>query len=283
MFFSIDPAAKKALSLKKDAVFRLLVLMMILLGWLSSMAAAGFSLSGALYDAWHLNQKNHVSIYLMPDSKPQKIQTLEKALLAQKGVLAVETLNQKEVKELVAPYLGVQTSLPLPKILDVRVVQADLDLLRTSVLETFPQAEVEDGRQMLARIADGVWLVQLGALLMAVIAFLILTLLVAFTVRSGLRAQQRALNVLQYIGATEKFLTQLVLQQVWYRAFFGGGLAVCIAMVTLALLKVLLPDVGAYFTLGVWGAAFLMPALLVLVVMAAAFTGVRRTLQEPWS
>ena len=52
MKFRIDPSAQKALSLGKDAVFRLLVLMMILLGWLSAMGTSALFSLEEVYHQW---------------------------------------------------------------------------------------------------------------------------------------------------------------------------------------------------------------------------------------
>mgnify|MGYP006270466857 CR=1 FL=1 len=281
MNLSLDPAAKKALSLRKDAVFRLLVLMMVLLGWLASMGAAGLAMFESVYSQWQLAQKNHVSIYLMPDSPPEEIRQLEEELLALEGVSDITPLSQENVRQLVAPYIGDRTALPLPKILDVRVsLLLNRLAFEEEVYQTFPQAEIEDAREMLQRVSEGVRFVQVGAIAIALVAFVVLAFLVSFTVRSGLKAQQQALNIMQYIGATNQFVTTLVLQQVWGRAFVGGLMAAGLSVICLLTLQWLQPGVEAYMTPMVWGAALALPLLLVLVVMLAACRGVSKGLKE---
>lgn len=281
MAFHLDPAAKKALSLRKDAVFRLLVLMMVLLGWLASMGAAGLAMFESVYSQWQLAQKNHVSVYLMPDSPPEKINQLKERLTALEGVTKITPMNQESVRQLVAPYIGARTALPLPKILDVRVTDTLSRLaFEEAVYQTFPQAEIEDARAMLQRVSEGVRFVQAGALAIAVVAFVVLAFLVSYTVRSGLRAQQQALNIMQYIGATRGFVTRLVLQQVWGRAFVGGVLAAGLSVLCLLALLWLRPEVAVYINNTVWGAALGLPLLLVLVVMLAALRGVSRGLRQ---
>ena len=281
MQFSLDPAAKKALSLRKDAVFRLLVLMMVLLGWLASMGAAGLAMFESVYSQWQLAQKNHVSVYLMPDSPPEDIGKLEEELLSLEGVRETKTLSQESVRQLVAPYIGERTALPLPKILDIRV-DAGLNRLafEQAVYNVFPQAEIEDARDMLGRVAEGVRFVQLGALAIAFVAFVVLAFLVSYTVRSGLQAQQQALNILQYVGATNGFIKKLVMQQVWGRAFVGGLLAAGLSVGCIFLLRWLQPAVDVYMTSQVWLAALLLPLLLVGVVMLAAYRGVSAGLRR---
>lgn len=279
MRFRIDPSAQKALSLGKDAVFRLLVLMMILLGWLSAMGTAALFSLEEVYNQWQLSQKSHISVYLMPDSTPQQIQTLEEALIIIDGVHDMRPLSQSLVRELVAPYLGYDTTLPMPKILDVRV---DPNLNRAvfdaRVKELFPLAEVDDARAMLQTVAESVRFVQAGALLAAVAVFLVLASLVALTVRSGLRAQQHALNILQYVGATNAFLKGLILRQVFARAALGMCGAVLLSGTSLIILDVFYAPLAPYVTSKVWAAAVGVPMLLMLVVMVAAYWSAGATL-----
>lgn len=281
MMFSLDPAAKKALSLRKDAVFRLLVMMMVLLGWLASMGAAGFAMFESVYSQWQLAQKNHVSIYLMPDSPPEKMRQMEENLMALEGVVQIIPLSQEDVRALVAPYVGERTALPLPKILDVHV-NATLNRLafEEAVYKALPQAEIEDARAMLAQVSEGVRYIQVGASAIALVAFVVLAFLVSYTVSSGLKGQRQALNIMQYIGAKNSLVTRLVLQQVWGRAFVGSFLAAGLSALTLMALVWLQPNLDSYMTPQVWVSALVLPFLLMVVVMLAAYRGVTRGLKE---
>lgn len=279
MKFRIDPSAQKALSLGKDAVFRLLVLMMILLGWLSAMGTSALFSLEEVYHQWQLSQKSHISVYLMPDSTPQQIRTLEEALIIIPGVHDLQPLSQSVVRELIAPYLGYDTNLPMPKILDVEVDQSlNRDVFDVRVKELFPMAEVDDARAMLETVAESVRFVQAGAFLAAAAVFMVLASLVALTVRSGLRAQQHALNILQYVGATNAFLKGLILRQVFARAAIGMCGAIIMSAASLAVLNVFYAPLVPYVTSKVWMAAIGAPMLLMLVVMVAAYWSAGATL-----
>ena len=279
MKFRIDPSAQKALSLGKDAVFRLLVLMMILLGWLSAMGTSALLSLEEVYNQWQLSQKSHISVYLMPDTSPRQVQTLEEALIIIPGVKDMRVLSQSVVRDLVAPYLGYDTTLPMPKILDVQVdPRLDRDVFDARVKELFPLAEVDDARSMLQTVAESVRFVQAGAFIAATAVFTVLALLVALTVRSGLRAQQHALNILQYVGATNAFLKGLILRQVFVRAALGMFGAVLMSAATIAVLHVFYAPLVPYLTSKVWAAALGAPMLLMLVVMLAAYWSAGMTL-----
>ncbi len=277
----LDLSARKALSLGKDAVFRLLVLMMIFLGWLAGMGAAGLLGLDEIYHQWQLNQKSHVSVYLMPDSTPRQIETLEEALIIIPGVRDIKRLDQDSIRQLVQPYLDDRTSLPLPKILDVKVVEGlDRAAFDAQVHSLFPLAEIDDARAMLKIVADGVQLAQTAVFAVASVIFIVLALLVSLTVRSGLQAQQRSLAVLQYVGATNGFLTLLVMQQVLQRAIIGTVGAAILGAACLWGLQESYDSMSTYLTYQVWMAIIAVPLALMVVVMVSAYWSAVTTLSQ---
>ena len=62
MLKPLAKSAKKALSLKKDSVFKLLVVMTILLGWLSAVGSGGLVGLENLYNKWKLEQSSQISV-----------------------------------------------------------------------------------------------------------------------------------------------------------------------------------------------------------------------------
>lgn len=277
LFTRYDASAHKALSFEKDAVFRLLVVMMVLLGWLAGMGAASLLGLEKVYDNWQLMQKSHISVYLLPDSAPDDIQRLLESLQNVQGVHQAMALDQDSTLSLVRPYLGDNPSLPLPKIIDVTVGD-ELDRVSFDAIlaDIFPLAEVDDARDMLVTVSHGVRLVQLAALGISGVVFVVMALLVALTVRAGLRAKRQALAVLQYIGATDGFVVGLVGRQVLGRAVVGAAGAALISLISLFVLGQLWPELQLYFGWEVWIACAFMPALLTLVVQIAAHSAARR-------
>ena len=281
MWRRMDPSARKALSLEKDVVFRLLVLMMIMLGWLAGMGAAGLLGLQQVYQQWQLTQKSHVSVYLMPDSPPQQIVVLREALQQLPGVGEIQLLDQDSTRSLVQPYLGENSPLPLPKILDVRVDSPfDRTVFDSRVKEIFPLAEVDDARGMLQAVSKGVRFVQSVAVGVGLVVFIVLALLVVLTVRAGLRAKRSAMAVLQYIGATDGFMTTLVTRQVLWRGVAGALGAALLGMLTLLLLQHFQAGLAPYMTVQVWCGTAAVPVLLLGVVYLSAQVVARHTLQE---
>ena len=281
MLAPVAESARKALSLDKDAVCRLFVVMMVLLGWLAGMGAVAMTSLQNLYGAWQLAQKSTLSLYLLPDTPSPEVEALQRRLSDLPGVSGVSVLDQTATLALLKPYLGGDSALPLPKILDVTVSpQLDRARFDEEVKSRFPMAEIDDARDMLGTVSDGVRLAQAVALGLAAGLFLVLAALVALTVRAGLRAKQEALSILQYIGATDGFLTDLVCRQVLVRAGVGTAGALFLVVFSVMALRLGWPTTAPYLdSAWVWAAGVATPLALLAVAVLAARLSARQVIQ----
>lgn len=282
LFKSFDKAAKKALSLEKDPLFGLLVVMMILLGWLASTGAASMMGLERVYQNWQLVQKSQLTVYLMPDSSPDDMADLKEQLHNLDGVRDVNELGQADVLALLKPFQDEDSPLALPKLIDVDV-SADVDrsALDKIVYDLFPLAEIDDARNMLAVVSHGVRLMQMAALIIAGIVFVVMTLLMILTVRSGLQMQKPSLRLMQFIGARDDFVIELITRQICLRALVGAGGAMLLTALTLGSLIFAWPQLGAYLGWSVWLVGLVIPVVLVaIVVFTAAFTAKRHLTQK---
>lgn len=263
--------AHKALSLKKDGVFRLMVMMLALLGWLFAMGSAFVLSLDNLYGKWQLEQKSRVSIYLLPDTDFRKIEHLEKTLKRQLGVVSVEMLDQKETFELLEPYLGEAKSVPLPKILDVEVDhRLARELFDKQVKEIFPKAEIDDAQELLDTVSQAVRFAQSSIFAAAVAILIVLVILTILTVRAGIRAQHYVLGIMQYMGAGDKFISRLVTTQVVAMAGMGYAFAVVLASTSLFLIVQSFPMAAVYVDTVVWVAIGMAPLVLFIVAALVA-------------
>ncbi len=260
--------AHKALSLKKDGVFRLMVIMLTLLGWMFAMGSSFVLGLDNLYDKWQLEQKSRVSIYLLPDTDFRKIEHLEKTLERQIGVVSVDMLGQKETFELLEPYLGEVKSVPLPKIIDVEIDhRLARDLFDRQVKEIFPNAEIDDAQELLDSVSLGVRFAQTAILAVAIAILIILVILTILTVRAGIRAQHYVLGIMQYMGAGDAFVARLVSTQVIAMAAMGYAGAVVLSSLSLFTIMQSFPMAAEYVDASLWVALGVAP--LVLFVVAA--------------
>lgn len=272
IFKPLAKSAKKALCLKKDSVFRLLVIMTILLGWLSGVGSGGLVGLENLYKKWQLEQSSQISIYLLADAEENEIKKLSRELELVQGVIRVAQVNNEETKALLSPYFESESDFPLPIILDVSVNDTlKRDAFDTKVAKTFPEAEIDDARSLLEKVSKGVRFAQASTFSFALILFLIMALLVSLTVKAGLRGQKDSLAVLQYVGATDGFITKLVVRQVFIRSLVGWFMASLLACFTIYAMGESYPDFKEFIDANVYIGALVAPIALVIVALTAAW------------
>ena len=125
---------------------------------------------------------------------------------------------------------------------------------------------------MLQVIAKTVNLSQWGIFVFSVILMGIMSLLVILTVRTGLREQKKALSILQFLGGTDAFLTNLIVRQIVLRSLLGWGIALCIAIAIVVCIAFIWPFLGNLLTPQVWLVLFFTPLLLPIIAWVTAST-----------
>ena len=272
MLKPVAKSAKKALSLRKDTVFRLLVIMTILLGWLAAVGSGGLVGLENLYKNWQLEQSSQISVYLLADSKKSDIKNMTRKLESVQGVIEVSPLPINSVQTLLEPYFEKENDFPLPIILDVAVNDTlRRDLFDAIVYKFFPEAEIDDARSLLATVSRGVRFAQAATLGFGVILFVIMALLVSLTVKAGLRGKVDSLSVLQYVGATDAFITRLVVRQVLLRSIVGWFFASILASFTLYSMGEFYPQFRQHLSVDVYIGTTFAPFILVVVAVVAAW------------
>lgn len=276
----ISPTARKALSLERDGVFRLLVVMTALLGWVVALGAGGTLLMHHLYGAWKLERERTLLVYLMPDSDAAAVQQFEVEAERLPGVEKVGAVPQADLQALLTPYGGDSGApLPLPQVVRLTLGKGfDRQLFDPLVKSRFPTAEVDDAQPVLLAVSHGVRLVQVLGVGLAAMMAVVMALLVTLTVRAGLRAQRGTLELLQHLGATQGLVMRLVAGQVLERALLGWALAGAGAVAVMLAGVLFWPVLDPYLDGYVWAALAVGPGLLPLVAWLTARVVVHRLL-----
>lgn len=116
--------AYKALSLKSDPIFKLLMIMIVLLGWLASLGGASIIGLENLYKQWNLTQKSRVNVYLMAQTEAKSIDDLTQSLLAEDYITGIKHIKDEETAKLLEPFLVNDYKVELPKILELQTTKA---------------------------------------------------------------------------------------------------------------------------------------------------------------
>lgn len=281
LFKSHASSAKAALSLKKDSIFKLLLVMTILLGWLFGVGAAAIMGLENIYSSWKLEQKSHISVYIN-EADPQLASKIGEKLVKLPNVAEFKILNDDEILELIAPYFNDSTELPLPLVMDVTINGAiDRTAFDKIVNDASQNAVIDDARELLTDIANGVRFVQLLVVALAVIMFSIMAMIVSLTVRAGMASKQSTLAILQYIGATDSFVTTLISRQVMVRSLLGWMVAGSMSVLSVFAFATLWPSLIDFINLKVWLAAGIVPLILPLTAIIVAYLTAGRVVKKP--
>ena len=273
--------ARKAMSLRRDGIFKLLVMMTSLLGWVVALGCGTLLVLQNIYGDWQLERQSKISIYLLPESPAAEVQALDDSLSQLPGVVDVSQLPPPQVRALLAPYFQDESAFPLPLVLEATVRPSlNRETFDARIQSAFPAAEIDDARDLLAKVARSVRVGQVGSAVLALTRVGILGILVVLTVRAGMRSQHRTLHMLQYMGAADGFLIHLITRQVLVRTLFGWLAAAACAVALTALVALVWPVVRPYLAINVWLGLILAPLILPLMAGFTAHITARQVLLE---
>lgn len=246
--FSRDP-----LGLKRALSSLLLPGLVAAMALLAALALAGTRGAAALKDRWQQGAAAAVTVQLPADQAGRMDQALA-VLRALPEVESARAVDAARLQELLRPWLGDAPPLPLPPVLELRLISPATDPapVAAKLAETVPGAELE---------AHGIWVSRLAALARSVqgVALAVLALVVGVAVavvavatRAGLAARREAIEILHDLGATQGDIAGRFARRIGMLAA-GGALA---------------------------GAALAVPTLAALMSLAAPLSG---GVVQPWT
>lgn len=279
---TMSPALKttpvaRALNLKNSGIFKLVVAITALLGWVIGLGGASATMLQHLYDNWHLARANALTIYLPPDADAATLTQLQQSLPTLAGVTSAQPVAPSQLQQWLQPVIPNPESLPLPTVLEVNLApNADRPQLTAHIQQAFPTAEIDDHQPLLNQVENAVRSLQAAVISLAAVMLALMALLVVLTVRTGLAAQKSTLHLLTILGATDAFLARAVTLLVTGRVFTGTALGITAAAVMLAAATAINPAMAATITPTTWLTLVTAPLLLpVLAAFTATLTTAR--------
>lgn len=272
--------AYKALSLKSDPIFKLLMIMIVLLGWLASLGGASIIGLENLYKEWNLTQKSRVNIYLMAQTEVKTIDELTEQLLTEDYIKGIKHIKEEDTAALLDPYLINDYEIELPKILELQTTKStDFEKIKTIVAEKIPTAQVDDPSATLNSIANGVRFAEAITLVISLVIIFVISLIVSLTTRAGLRAQKRQVEILQFIGASDSFIALLTVKQVLYCSMIGFIGSTALSVLSIYFVQMQWPVLSSFVLANVWFIAFLLPLFICLVAVGVSMFIAKRVIR----
>ncbi len=239
---SLRRTPRAALVLTDPAATRSLLGIIAILTFLAGLAAAGAELVAASSREWRASIAREATIQLRPqpgrDIEADLARTASIARTAS-GIADAKVLSKPEAEALLEPWLGRGldlSSLPIPRLVVLRLADAqtaDLRALAARVGAEIPGASVDDHgawRGRLSSMANTIVGVAAGLVVLVLAAS---GLAVGFATRGAMAGSRDAVDVLQLVGAHDRFIARefaaRFLKLALLAALAGGG-AACLAV-----------------------------------------------------
>lgn len=198
------------------------------------------------------------------------------------GVLGATLLDENQMSELMAPWIGADVNLntlPVPKLIDVEIDTnnpPNLESLKNDLANAVPFATMDSHR---------IWLADLvkfsGRVIQAIFGLLILLMFsvvftVAYTTRSALNIHEFVIKLVHMMGAKDLYITNKYAFYNLKRAFAGGVLGFILAIPLLLILSFCLQSASGMvfqvnYTLTQWIMLGCWPLFICLISFVATF------------
>ncbi|MDD2325583.1 MAG: hypothetical protein PHW63_06245 [Alphaproteobacteria bacterium] len=280
---------------KLGFMFSLMMAIMIYLGSLAMAAQATLARTSV---AWGGDLENRLTIEVPahPDEVgPARMERAEKIVQALKGmdaVVSVDLLDEAKAADLVKPWVedaSLLESLPLPVLIDVNLKQAG-------------SVSPEGLAARLGALAEGalvhphaVWMAKLMGFLrglgylagvMLVLTGLSVVVIIAFVCRAAMAMQHDTIELLHFLGATDRSIAWQFQKHVGRLMFFASLVGFFLACLTVAALVWLLTALGGFSLIAsatwatVGAVMFLVPLGGIFLALVTARVSVLKLLER---
>ena len=277
---------------------RALLCVLIIMAYLASLALLFARGAERLSSDWRAQLTNSATVQVIittPESRNAQMEAATQVLQNLLPDVSIRPLSASQSSDLLRPWLGntsLPADLPVPGLitLEARKNALPLSQIDTALSSEGIIANIDDH----TRYADGLKRTSRGLVFgstMILLLLLIASLAVnVFSARASLIAQKDIISVLVQVGASNKFIARLFIEQAAKRALLGAAIGAGLAVLTWVFLSV--SNVGALkesgliwggFGFGVLDGLFLIGLCLffaLICAMAAGLTALRQLSQE---
>jgi cell division transport system permease protein len=270
-----------------------LVLLIALMTYLSILAAIGGLTLGHIATQWVSGLETAMTIEFQPsDSAIEQSKALTDALQKTNGVKSARILDQKEMGDILSPWLGDKTSiigeLPLPILISVELdarTDSLSNLIKTTARRIAPDAIVdahEDWLTDLLRLTNSL---RLTAMIVFLLILIVTALVISGAVRSRMAIHQRELELLHIMGASDQYISSQFVRFIRSQSLKGlliglsAGVATLVGFILLG--RHTEGTVPAIHTQPLdWSAFVVVPFVLLIIGILTARQTVLRVLNE---
>jgi cell division transport system permease protein len=233
----------------------MLPLLVAAMAFLAALALAGEVGVRALATHWQEGAGSVLTVQVPQPGAEENGQTrIDRALGVlrdTKGVASAHALSERELADLLRPWLGSggeRLSIPLPAVIAVRLAPdaADPEQLASQLADAVPGTLTENHGVWMQRLSLLAGSLQACAWLALAVVAAVAAAVVAIATRAGLAARREAIEIVHGLGATDGYIASRFAGRTTALAAAGGLLGALAALpVLLALARLVAPFAAA--------------------------------------
>jgi len=290
------PTIHPLLNTRQDNA-KTLILVLGVMAFLASLAFIFLLSAQRLQDNWQNELGRSATIQVMLENaevRETKMASAISVLETQLPDANISPLSLADSKSLLKPWLGsvsLPDDLPLPALIKVEFenkgkTRLNIDKLAAALSNEGLITEIDDHSRWSNQIGKTGRGLKAIALALLGLIFTACAAVSIYSTQAALTAQRDVMRVLVQVGASDNFITKLLIGQAAKRGLWGGTIGVIIGGIVSALLSLrrnkdtaLLPDLAMRWTDGLWLLCLII-SIGLLCAIAAGITSLRLLRQE---
>ena len=194
-----------------------LTLVIVIMSFLACLTAGAVYLINQSANAWLRDIASEVTVQVEARDKAgidRLMLGVDQFLRKQPGVRSVKPLSAAENTQLLEPWLGqsdLLKDLPIPRLIALEVDRTNppnFDQLRSALAKEFKGVTLDDHRHWQRQIRTVTRSFALGGLAILMLVGAATTAIIVSATRSALAANREIVEVLHFVGATDKFIAR---------------------------------------------------------------------------
>jgi cell division transport system permease protein len=212
---------------------RSLTAVIAILTFLAALTAGAVTMLVGTASDWQADVGREMTIQVRPVSGRDIDADVRTALnIAQstRGIADVRAYTKQESEKLVEPWLGSGLSLgdlPIPRLIVVKLasgVTPDLATIRRSLAAQVPSASLDDHRGWIDRMRSMAETAVASGIAILALVIVVAVLSVTFATRGAMATNSAIIEVLHYVGATDRFISSQFQRRFLLLGLKGGAI-----------------------------------------------------------
>jgi cell division transport system permease protein len=196
---------------------RALTMVVTIMCFLACLTAGAVYMMNQSASAWMRDIASEVTVQVEPRERIDTERTVKDVsafLVQQPGIANVRPLDLESAANLLEPWLGnldALKALPVPRLIAVEVDRdkpADLDAVGAALKKQFPGVVLDDHRQWQQQIRTLTRSFALGGIAILALVGAATTAIIITATRSSIAANREIVEVLHFVGATDRFIAR---------------------------------------------------------------------------